>query len=378
MFDEDEIQAIVLDNGSFEIRTGFAGDDAPRTVTSSVIGEKLNQYDNYSTSSKTEYIGNEAQKNREILNLNYPIQRGIVEDWDNMEKMWDNIFANQIKINPNQHPILMINPPFNPKSHREKTIQIMFETFDIPAFYIANSGVLSLYSSGRTTGIVVDIGHGVTLTQTIYEGYEIPKGIDRYDISGFDLTNFLIKLLEERGYSFTTSNEIEMAREIKEKLCYCSINYEEEIKQNQNQFNLEKEYELKNGDIISVSEERIKCCEGLFQPRLMGIDLEGIHKIIYNSIMESDIDARRDFIGNIVLSGGSTFFPKFSDRLENELKALFPQQTRVKLVAPPERKYSPWIGGSILASLSTFQRMWISKEEYDEVGPNIIDQKCYY
>ncbi|KAJ5066829.1 actin-5c-like protein [Anaeramoeba ignava] len=280
MYESDYPRRVVIDNGSFEIKSGFAGDDEPTIILSNVVGNLINQT-NINDFTKKEYIGNEAQKNREILNLNYPIQRGIVEDWDNMETIWNYLFTSQLKIDPKNCLFLMTYPQFNPKSSKEKTTQIMFETFDISAFYMHNAQILSLYSSGRTTGIVVDIGHGTTAIQPIYEGYEISHAIDRYNISGVDLTQYLIKLLEEKGYSFTTSSEIEMAREIKQRFCYCSTNYQEEIKQNENQFHLEKEYESKNGDIISISEERIKCCESLFDPRIIGIDLDGIHKLIY-------------------------------------------------------------------------------------------------
>jgi len=97
----------------------------------------------------------------------------------------------------------------------------------------------------------------------------------------------------------------------------------------------------------------------------------------YNSIMKCDVDIRKDMYSNIVLSGGSTMFPGIADRMQKEIVNLAPGTMKVKIIAPPERKYSVWIGGSILASLSTFQQMWMSKEEYDESGPSIVHRKCF-
>ncbi|KAJ5075103.1 actin [Anaeramoeba ignava] len=375
MIEEDiGYQAIVIDNGSFEIRSGFAGDDLPKKNTRNIIGNLINE-SNLINLSKSQYIGNEAQENKEILNLSYPIQKGIIENWDNMEKMWHHIFYNELKIAPEEHPVLMADSPFNPRNSKDKIKQIMFETFNTPAFYLGNSGILTLYSTGRTTGFVFGIGHEITFTEPIYEGYEIYNIIDQYQFGGNDLTNYLIKLLKEQDYSFEKSNDTEIARDIKEKLCYCSLNFQQEL--NQNETELEEAYELKNGDIISISNERIKCCECLFEPKIIGIDLEGIHKLIYNSIMKCDISSRKDFFNNIILTGGTTLFPNFKERLEKEIKQIIPDKMEIKIIADPDRKYSSWIGGSILASLSTFQSVWISKEEYDESGPSITRGRLF-
>ena len=134
-------------------------------------------------------------------------------------------------------------------------------------------------------------------------------------------------------------------------------------------------YELPDGQVITIGNERFRCPEALFQPSLLGMDACGIHETTYNSIMKCDIDIRMTLYGNIVLSGGNTMFPGIAERMHRELDDQCGR--RVKVIAPPERKFSAWIGGSILASLSTFQQMWISKQEYDEVGPPIIHRKCF-
>jgi len=369
---------LVVDNGSGMVKAGFAGDDTPRCVFPSIVGRPKHKGVMVGMGQKDTYIGDEAQSKRGILALNYPIAKGIINDWDAMEKIWHHTFFNELRVNPDTCRALLTEAPMNPKANREKMIQIMFETFAINSTYISIQAVLSLYSSGRTAGLVCDAGDGVTHTVPIYEGYALPHAIMRLDMAGRTVTERLMTILTETASAFTTSAEKEVVRSIKEKLCYVAIDYNAELEKfKADPAGNSSNYELPDGQVISLGTEKFRAPECLFQPSQAGVEADGVSKMLYNSIMKCDIDLRKDLYGAVVLSGGSTMFNGISERIQHDLSNFAPPTVNVNAISPPERKYSVWIGGSILCSLSTFAEMWITQEEYNETGASIVHQKCF-
>jgi actin-related protein len=236
--------------------------------------------------------------------------------------------------------------------------------------------VLALYATGRTTGIVLDSGEGATHSVPVFEGYAMPHSIMKCDVAGKDLTLFLWKLLKEAGYSFSLIQEREIIRDIKEKTCRISSDFEKEFKDFGETMTKDVSYELPDKNVIKIGAPQILCSEALFQPSKLSKTSQGVHEIIHQSVTMSDGDLRKDFYANVVLAGGTTLFPNLAERLNAELLVLS-RAARIKVISPAERGFTTWIGGSILSSLSTFQSMRITKQEYEEHQEKIVHKKCF-
>ncbi|XP_078662186.1 actin, cytoplasmic-like [Branchiostoma floridae x Branchiostoma belcheri] len=364
----EEENTLVVDNGTGLIKAGLAWEDSPMVVFPSVV----------CSDSDDSYVGSAAQAKRDVLQLKYPIEHGIVTDWDGMEKIWRHTFQTELGLAPEEQAVLLTEPPLNPKANREKMAQIMFESFNTPALNLSITALLALFATGRTTGVVLDSGYGVTHAVPICKGCALTHAILRIDHAGPDMTDYLQKILAERGYSFTTTAEKDIVRDIKETLCYTALDYEAEMKKAEENSDLERGYTLPDGQAITVGTERFRCPETLFQPSLVGKESPGIHETTYNTIMKCHVEFRKELYTNIVLAGGSTMFEGLAGRLRKDIVALGLPDEQVWVHAPPERKISAWIGGAKLASLASFRdNMCVSKEEYEEVGPGIVHRKCY-
>ena len=364
-----EATPIVIDNGTNACKAGFSGDDNPRAILPSAVGVPRN-----AQQSGGERVGGESLKRRDLFDVKFPIQRGIIKDWENMEKIWHFAYYDELKVPPENHPVLLTEPILNPKVNREKIAQVMFETFNVPATYISLQPHLSLIAAGRTNGIALDVGEGVASVVPICEGTILPHAMMRLHLSGTDLTDYLLRLMTERGYYLESPSEQELVSDIKQQLCYVAVDFEEEMKKNVP--DIEKTYVLPDGRNIVLGNERFRCPEAFFQPSLVGQMYGGLPETISNSIQKCDMVIRRELYNNVVVSGGSSLFNGFVERLEKELLTISPPNVELDVVAPPERKYSVWVGGSILSSLSSFDNMWITKREYEEQGAAVVHKKC--
>ena len=289
-----------------------------------------------------------------------------------MEKIWNYTFSTELRVDPAEHPVILTEAPKSPKANREKMIQIMFETFSVPSFYLGMQAVLSLYSAGCTTGIVLDSGESATKIVPVYEGYSIPNAIKTIPVGGRDVINRLSRLLEERGY-FKFSTEV--VRRMMEKVAYVALYFDEEMRKAECWSEYRMDYILPDGNIITVSSERLSCSEILFQPSLNDINEDGIHRSLFDSINMCNADIRKDLYSNIVLSGGTTMIRGFSERIQKEIEVLAPLTMSPKVIASPERDLGAWLGGSILGFLPQFPQMTVTHEEYNERGPGIVHLK---
>ena len=373
-------KAIVIDNGSGMIKAGFSGDNAPSVKFPSIVGVPRSDKQMVGVESKSEYIGDEAQKMRGVLKLSYPIESGIVTSWDQMEKVWEYCFTNELRVDPSEHKVMLTEAPRNPKANREKMTQLMFETFQVQGLYVAIQAVLSLYSNGRTTGLVCDSGDGVTHTVPVYEGFSIPHAVKKNFIAGRAITDHLVNLLQADNISETGGKSAwaQIVRTIKEDCCYVAINPEDDKKKASESTEIQKNFELPDGQVVSINTPRFMAPEALFDPGLIkeGDEALGMHAMCAESIKDCDLDIRTELYGNLILSGGTTLYAGLPDRLEAEVDKLAPKGGMVKIIAGQDRYYSVWTGGSTLSSLSTFESQWITKEEYEENGAEIVHRKC--
>ena len=376
--DDQNKPHLIIEIGSSYVKAGFAGEEGPRAEFSNVVGRPKAQGIMVGSEQEDYFVGSEAEVKRGGLILRYPVEHGIVEDWDDFEKVLHHTFTNELRVNPEEHNVLITETSLNPKVNREKLTQLLFDTFNVPGLYVANTAVLSLYAAGKFTGVVVEIGGGVAHIVPIFDGFVPPQSIQRINLAGRDLTEYLVKILIERGLHVSTGAEREIVKDVKEKLCYVALDFDAELAQSKQGSSKDAEYEMPDGSVITIGSERFRTPEVLFNPSLIGKEFGGIHEQVYQAITKSDVDVRKDLYQNIVLSGGTTLFAGLPERLTKEVQKLAPSAIKslVKVIAVPERKYCTWIGGSILSSISTFSSMWITKEEYQDAGPSIVHQKC--
>jgi len=382
-------QPIVMDVGTASTKAGFAGGSKPKVIIGTKVGSAkhmrimpggaLEQESISAGGRKSFFVGSKLDEHRGAFILDHPMDKGYVVDsgWDAIEKIWEHAYSKScLNAKMDEHPVLLTECPLNPGQNREKTAEIFFETFRAPAIFFSPPAVLSLYASGRTTGVVLDVGEGVQHCVPVYEGYALQHSISRSDISGRDVTKHLQLLLRKSGMSFTTTAESELVKTMKEEACYVSQSPGNEngkgIGEGSDKNAQKSIYQLPDGQSINISSERHSAPEILFNPTLVGSEEMGVADTLVNSIMKSDMDLRSTLFSQIVLAGGSTCTPGFGDRLLSEVKEKAPSHTRIRISAPPERIYSAWAGGSILASLATFKDMWVTRSEYEEYGDSVL------
>ena len=369
--DYEEKPHVVIDFGTCYTKAGLSEEEGPKAIFPSAVG-----YPKFAggTGGKKYYIGKDAEDKRSVFKLNYPIEKGLINNWDDYEKILGHILTDELNVAPEEHNIMLTESPNNTKKYREEMAKLMFEIFNVPGLYIANSAVLPLLSAGKFNGIVIDSGGDFTHFVPIYDCFGMPHAYIQENYAGRDLTLYMEELLSEVGYRFSTPSEKRFVESIKEKACYVALDFDEDLKSVEPFY-----YKLPDDTYIIIKDQRIKCTEVLFKPDMIKKDGVGIAQACYNSIQKCDIDIRKDLYNNIVLSSGNSMFDGLPERLTKEIKNLAPYSMKdeVKVIASPERKYATWIGGCILSCISTFESSWITKTEYEESGATIVHRKCF-
>ena len=364
---------IIIDLGTGYCKSGFSTDEIPSSIISCLVGKPKYASGRVGFDKKKFFVGKEASAISGVLNINNPVSEGVINNWDDIEKLLGYIFSSELKVDPNEYNILLTETPMNPKENKEKLAQIMFENFNVQRCYIALESLLSLFSTGKDTGISVDIGDGISSFVPIYYGCSLPYAIIRSNVAGRLLTKYLNELLEKKGYNFSTMAEKEIIKDIKEKGCYISNdNYENELKNIDNFL-----YELPDGNKIELKEERIKCPEVLFNPSIINNNDKNVSQNCYEAVEKCDNEIKKDIYNCIDLTGGSSMFPGLEERFYKEIKDLVDNDMKneIKIENLNGRKYGVWTGGAIL-TMSGFELKWITKAEYEESGDLIVHKKC--
>eukprot|EP01105_Mastigella_eilhardi_P026369 TRINITY_DN7585_c0_g1_i1.p1 TRINITY_DN7585_c0_g1~~TRINITY_DN7585_c0_g1_i1.p1 ORF type:complete len:399 (+),score=95.87 TRINITY_DN7585_c0_g1_i1:72-1199(+) len=375
---------MVIDAGSGALKAGLADQATgqPSVVFPSLVGHPRR---NVAGLDDT-YVGSAVVEHRGQLTVKRPVVRGLVTDWDDHEAMLERAFA-AAHASPAGQPVLMTEAPFNPRRQREQLTRLMFEQFGVPGLYLSLPAALSLYASGMTGGVVIECGDGITSCVPCHEGYPVETAIVRVDIAGADLTDYMARLLGTLADVAVIDREV--AADVKERLAFVAVDGSTEIE--------ERTYALPDGRELAVGSERFLCPEALFHPSCLGVDTAGmrlrcaetrfltdtneavwgVHQACYDAVMRCEAPLRDAMFGNILLAGGTALLPGYAERMHRELARLVPDAGILKVTTARECKYAAWIGGSCLASLSTFQQLWMSKKDYDENGTSIVFSKCF-
>lgn len=339
-------QPLVLDNGSGVFKAGFAGSEVPQSIFQSYVGRPKHEKVMAGAVEGNYFVGEQADNIRGLLKINYPTQHGVTQDWADAQLIWQHAY-NQLDVVQDQHPVLLTECPLNPRTHRAKAAETFFETFGVPAFFVQTQAILSLYASGRTTGVVLDCGAGCTSAVPVYEGFAVRHAIERTDLAGVDIDRYLQLLLRKSpiGYHFHTTSEMEIVRNIKETVCHVAFNVEkaeaDELLMGGGSFAHDAVvYKLPDGKTVKIGPEKFRAAEILFNPSLIGSEHPGVHQLLLTSIDRCDLDMRRALFGNIVLAGGSTLFEGFGNRLLSEVRRNAARDVNIKIWAPPERALS--------------------------------------
>ncbi|KAF4801596.1 Actin-like protein 10 [Turdus rufiventris] len=364
-------RAVVIDSGSCFTRGGFAGQERPQCVLRTVLVHPCgagSPRDSQQPSPAPESPAGFAADPR-----SYPLKYGVVEDWDSMRTLWRHLLCCCLKVLPEEHPVLLAESPSCPASDRQKAAEVLFESFGVPALHVANTGFLSLCAHGRVTGLAVEAGAAMSHVTPVWAGQTLREGTRCLGVAGDHLSRHLHRLLLQSPTELSVLQALtkKVLTKLKEQCCYVSLDYEGDLLQKG--CHQPATFQTPDGHWITLSKERFCCPEPLFRPELLQHGCPGLPQLARQSLHTVPEPARKHVLGNIVLSGGSSMFPGFPERMCLELNFLLQGAgVRIEVLANPRRDAAAWAGGSMAASLTSFQHTWMTKGEYQEHGAEYV------
>ena len=395
--------AVVIDQGTGYIKAGLASSDAtkPEIIFPSCVGRPVLRYEesfrgndrslsNKALAKEVE-IGDECIRNRAMYEVSYPMKNGIVTDWEDMERIWSHAFARlNVLDDLSERNVLLTEAPMNPKRNRERMCEITFERFRAKGVFVHVQAVLTLYAQGLMSGLVLDCGDGVSHVVPVVDGFCNRQLTKRLDIAGRKVTERMVELLGRKGYAVSRTNDLDSIRMLKERLCFVAEDCKRHLRLARETTAVLETYELPDGRTIKVEAERFMAPEIMFSPNLIDVESPGVAELCFNCIQENDLDSRMTMYENIVLSGGSTTFPGFPERLKRDITNLYKDRilkgdetnlakftSRLNVESLVDRKYSVFVGGSVLADIMKDNKdFWVTKEEYEEQGIERALRKC--
>jgi actin-related protein 2 len=384
-----EPPAVVLDNGTGFLKVGYAGSSFPTAVIGTHLGRPILRAGAKVTGKqlKDVMIGDETNGATHLLEMSYPVKNGVIQNMDEMLKIWDYAIMKKMEVNPAERGISLSEAAICSHKHRAKIFEVMFEHYGFQKVQSKPQGVLAMTSASLESGIVVDSGEGFTMCMPVFQGYSIPKAVRQVDLGGRDITEQLLRLLQRRGYNFNPSADMETVRAIKEMFCYAAVDFRLETRLATETVVLEKAMTLPDGSQCVIGSERFEATECLFSPGLMQKECDGLSQQLWNSIQACDIDIRSHLYQHVVLSGGSTMFPGLPTRLESDIKGLFLEKALkgdrsrlekfvLNIEDPPRRKYMVFLGGAVWAELTKdVADEWLTKEEWAEGGASAVNAR---
>lgn len=352
-----EEQVLVFDLGTSAFRTGVAIDS------------------NFMMQGKYTDVVKQNLENDDVTqhDVVYPVQRSTIVNWPIAEQIFSNAFASLVS---QETAVAMSEPILAPHAHREQLAQVMFETYQVPFLQIWPAPIMSLMGYGRSTGLVVESGDGTTQILPVIECRPLVHAMSRLNVAGLDISNLVEQYAKEKGYQLPQVNTREVARLAKESICETAIDLEQAMQLDS--AIVERSFTLPDGTLLKLGHERFLAAEAMFQPHLLGLDILSIDETMHECVQKCDIDNRKDLYYGIVLFGGNTRMQNFKTRLQMEMKKHLAKTSIKPNIIQPDATYSTWYGGSYMANLSTFRMHFVSKQSYDESGPQIMTRNSLF